>query len=195
MNRGLWYILGGLALVCLVFQVFFRYEYIHFNSGRVMQIDRLTRASCNLPCEPTSRIPIATPTPYDAVEAYNTISSDFDERNEQAAELAKRAPDARPILQYFNGPDYRWTAKRDPLYAGFKAVASPTAKNFVFTKAEYDAYPRYIHRSPVLVCYCNEKGAGRYWEVHLGTGRVYSVTDNEDLAKKYGLGSPVRATP
>lgn len=55
---------GALVLAAIVFQVFFRYEYIsrssrvgQINTTEVVRIDRLTQSSCVVPCLPPGAIP------------------------------------------------------------------------------------------------------------------------------------------
>jgi hypothetical protein len=198
MKTRLWYLLGGLVVVALCFQLFFRYDYEHLNSNRILRIDRVTQASCDMPCVPRpAPAPTATPIPYDDADAYRIISDTFDRRNEQAVELAKAAPDAKQMVAYFSGAEYQWSASRDPDYAGFLQYTKPLEKgSAAFDSSAYDWYrQRTIKSSPVLVCFCNRKGDGRYWEVHLDTGHVYSVTDNADLGRKYGLTHLEKVTP
>lgn len=81
-----------------------------------------------------------------------------------------------------------WSAMRDPLYAGFKVVVKvPSAQNFSFPMSQYGAFLKAIRQYPVLVCFCTEKGLGRYWEAHLDSGRVCSVTDNADSERSTAL--------
>ena len=44
------YALAGLLAVTLVFQSFFRYEYVTTRSGHVIRIDRLKATACVMPC-------------------------------------------------------------------------------------------------------------------------------------------------
>lgn len=58
---GFWLVaLIGLALI---FQLFFRYQYLHLSGINVMRIDRLTLASCSMPCDPpVNYAPVLVPT-------------------------------------------------------------------------------------------------------------------------------------
>jgi hypothetical protein len=44
-----WYIIGGTVAAMILFQLFFRYQYLHLAGARVMRIDRLTGRSCYEP--------------------------------------------------------------------------------------------------------------------------------------------------
>ena len=50
--KRLLYGVGTLIVVAVIFQLFFRYQYIHTVGIRITRIDRLTGASCELPCMP-----------------------------------------------------------------------------------------------------------------------------------------------
>lgn len=56
--KRLAYAIAGLLVAAVIFQLFLRYQYIAANDGGIARIDRLTGASCYLPCKPT-------PTPGD----------------------------------------------------------------------------------------------------------------------------------
>jgi len=53
----------GLIAVALVFQLFFRYQYVRL-SDSVLRVDRLTAQSCYMPCVPASPTPMPT-NPFD----------------------------------------------------------------------------------------------------------------------------------
>ncbi len=63
MRKPAWFAAGAVFTV-LVFQLFFRFDYVHVAGARVMRIDRLSGASCDIPCIPAPR---PTPTPFDRV--------------------------------------------------------------------------------------------------------------------------------
>jgi hypothetical protein len=60
MKRRALYVTGGLIALAVLFQLFFRYQYIHTMGVRITRIDRLTGASCELPCEPETWAPVPT---------------------------------------------------------------------------------------------------------------------------------------
>jgi hypothetical protein len=56
------YVAGGLIVAVVVVQLFLRYQYIHTIGVRITRIDRLTGASCELPCEAVAFTPASTNT-------------------------------------------------------------------------------------------------------------------------------------
>lgn len=50
----------GVIVLALIFQLFFRYQYVPSTLGPVWRIDRITHASCILPCRPA---PALSPVP------------------------------------------------------------------------------------------------------------------------------------
>jgi hypothetical protein len=52
-----WYILGGVVVAAILFQLFFRYQYVHLAGAEVMRIDRLTGRSCYEPCIQPRAVP------------------------------------------------------------------------------------------------------------------------------------------
>jgi hypothetical protein len=53
MKRRLLYVSASLIVVVLVFQFFFRYEYVQTGGGPVVRIDRLHATACIMPCHGT----------------------------------------------------------------------------------------------------------------------------------------------
>jgi hypothetical protein len=156
MNSRIGYSIAALILIAVTFQLFFRYEYVRQSAGLTWRVDRLTGASCTLPCEQTPA-PNADLTKARYDEAADNIK-------QRAIALAK--PNAG--LLTYQHPDYTWRTEGidwEP--------AEPTA----------DDKPDPVR----LVCYCSAKGIGWRWEVHTDTYAVYSVNDNADLMKKYGI--------
>jgi len=160
------YALGGLVLVALAFQFFFRYEYVHLAGGHVMRIDRVTSTSCNMPCSPA---PAATSPDSDAAVAdYGRQSDDEDQ---EAISIAQATPTASNVVAN-GGPNYKWSSQQ----------AIPfTAKSIPDISVGTPAF----HTR--LVCYCDPKGGGWRWEVHTDTRAAYFANDNADLLKKYDL--------
>jgi hypothetical protein len=198
MNTRGWYIVSAVLVVGLLFQLFLRYQYVHLVGGRVMRIDRLSQASCEMPCAPPpTPEPTPQPTPYDDYQAYEDISEAYDARNQRAIALTK--PGAASVVSNAPAGD-EWTSRYDPGYQAFLGLPSPpTLEQLAYTAPKHKPSPKPWHFSqstyqafypsdkpPVLICYCNDKG-GWYWEVHLDTEKVYEVTGNADLEKKYGL--------
>jgi hypothetical protein len=88
-----------------------------------------------------------------------------------AIELAKHSSEALPLIAAH--PYYKWS---NALPEG-----SPF-EDYLARKGEL-AKP-----SPVtLVCYCDAKKRGFFWEAHTENHRVYYVLDNDLLMRKYGL--------
>lgn len=51
-NSKGWAVAGGIAALAIIFQVFFRYEYLHLEGGRIDRIDRLTQQVCTMGANP-----------------------------------------------------------------------------------------------------------------------------------------------
>jgi hypothetical protein len=60
------YAFGALIVLAVIFQLFLRYQYVHTVGYSITRIDRLTGASCELPCAPAISNQ-STPNPWDAV--------------------------------------------------------------------------------------------------------------------------------
>jgi hypothetical protein len=165
----------GLAAVAiiLVFQFFFRYQYIHTVGIEVLRVDRLTGASCVLPCLPPTPTPVPTvkPTPpphYLSNEDQRAI----------AYAKAHNTSDLRYSASYFNKDpdDFKWSVS-----GRYKNDGTPQSFDAYVSSVSSTAYP------VRLVCFCDSKDWGWRWEVHLDTGEVYDVGDNADLRLKYGI--------
>jgi hypothetical protein len=184
MNNRVWYVLGALLVAAVLFQVFFRYDYIHVDSARIVRVDRLTQASCDMPCLPPPTAP-----PYDAVDSYYRLDDAFSKRNEDAVSIAKATERGQALLvNYGAGEKYTWTTRFDPEVSEFDLLKKPVENGFDLSKGEYEILMTAASdKSPVLICYCNSKGWGWRWEVHVDTRRAYSVEDDADLSKKYGI--------
>jgi hypothetical protein len=165
--RGVLYATAALVLAGIAFQVFLRYTYVKQNAYVTWRVDRVTGASCVLPCEGTPS-PTAQPSVDSAV-----LKAQYEEKvdivKQRAIALAK--PAASVIV--YSHPDYTWRTEG----IDFGAVAAEA------TGFSPDSKPDPVR----LVCYCNAKGFGWRWEVHTDTREVFSVNDNTDLMKKYGI--------
>jgi len=167
-NKRIWYITGGIVATILVFQLFFRFQYEHLIGLRVMRIDRLTGASCYLPCLATPSPAPPTPMPSNA-------------QLEQEAIALARGSALSVTMEH--GTGYLWSGQiACTASAGGCWVASPPSDPY--------APPNPEQRNVWLVCWCNSTGYGWRWEVHLDTRAVYSINDNADLLRKYGLPTP-----
>jgi hypothetical protein len=124
-------------------------------------------------------------------------------------------PDASSILAYYPTPKYEWKVEREFSadyrwdYAGVEFMYGlknssklpngnydvptmpPGAAEFSWPK-KGSPYP--LHYPIREVCYCDKKGVGWRWEVHLDTSEVFRVDGNTELEKRYGI-APVTPSP
>ena len=175
------------GVVCLVlmalvgFQVFLRYQYVQAGD-HVTRIDRVTGASCQLPCTPPP--PTPAPTPFDKAQALREFDTAFSEQTQAAISAAQAY--GQSIAETEGGSDWKW---------GIDAVNDPTlatrARDARASVADDRAVPAAaLQQTAVrLICFCDDRGSGYRWEVNTLTDRVTFVNDNADLTKKYHLGT------
>jgi hypothetical protein len=213
-SKNTWYAIGGVCLAALLFQIFLHYQYVPV-AGRYMRIDRLNGTSCYMPCIASPLPgPTAAPTPFDWAQAAARYTLESDRQNQRAIALAKAAPGTAARVASA-GTDHAWSANTVDLavQAALKRISdghdpagsyreqmnrimsssapSPSASDEARMWRENP--PPSLHSAQAetkLVCYCDEKGAGWRWEVHVDTGDVFYVNDNADLMKKYSLDAP-----
>lgn len=168
-QRG-WYVFGGLVVLALVFQFFFRYQYVHVGT-RIMRIDRLSSGSCYMPCTEPTETPVASDTPMRTFET-----------DDEKAIAAVRASQVQPTED--NHHEYMWR-----VYSRVKSDGTETYLTQDMSNENPEDYP--IR----LVCYCyndtpgQKSPVGVWWEYHLDTKDTYSASDNANLSAKYGLTS------
>ena len=167
-----WYVVGGIVALGLIFQIFFRFEYVHQSTGFTFRIDRLTQASCVMPCIPAP--PTPKPTPFDKDVAKYDFDTKVSQADEDAIEMVKDRADVRSLIDTYRLSDavYKWHADPSNPYNDLPQTTSSE-------KEDVDQVR--------LVCYCTTAGFGYRWEAHLGTRMVYYVNDNAELMKKYNL--------
>jgi hypothetical protein len=155
-------IVGIISAAVIVFQLFFRYDYIHTYGRSVTKIDRLTGQSCVLPCASTSansaNQPVETQANVDAklIDHLRTVHT-YDITEQTGHEW-------KVIGHYSNDGQPDGLATPDP---------DATEGDF-----------------PVrLVCYCDAKNTGIYYEsrVQHGTFSEMIVIGNPILEKRYGI--------
>lgn len=99
------------------------------------------------------------------------------EISEKAVTIARIQPQAlNASTQY---PTYNWQSQDvDPFesYASFNPVYHITDI----------PEPQAVR----LVCWCNSKKIGLYWEVHTDSREAYYVNDDAELKHKYGIHTP-----
>lgn len=171
-----WYVVGSLFAAAFVFQFFLRYDYVHLAEGRVMRIDRLTASSCYMPCLPPKPTPMPTetpkptPVPTRAPIAYDIVDARIIDKMLHNASL------------YYppSSQGYVWRIWGHFTPDGFRG---PMSNPDPFT-------------TPVrVVCYCNSKWTGWYWEstpaspYTLTTSEI-EITGNTVLEQKYGFSHP-----
>ena len=207
LDRRMWFsamrVVGALIVVAAGFQLFFRYAYI--GSGPiVIRIDRVTGASCFMPCRPT---PAPSPSPAPSPPTYA-------EDDQRAIALAQRQTTAIAIEAQHADDGYEWTAK-GRYTSDYARVASPEP-NVFDSDAPTEATPSvprpygWITPTPEpnpflatdaptgpasirVVCFCSKTGFGWRWEVHLYTREVYEINGNRDLMQRYRLQEPTPA--
>ncbi|MBC5806227.1 MAG: hypothetical protein ACR2KS_04610 [Candidatus Eremiobacter antarcticus] len=187
MNR---YFVAILALVvfAVCYQLLFRYQYFHLAGGTVMRVDRLSGASCNLPCVTN---PTPSPAPTNALAYLIDSPDDLDSEKVRAVDLVREKGDRQYLVGIKNEkPTNEWKAD---WARGEIRMATPNPKS-AFKKIEamldqdnYLKALKHTSKHTYLVCYCNTKGAGWQWEAHLDTRELFFVGDNADLSLKYGL--------
>jgi hypothetical protein len=169
-KRGL-YIVGGLIAVAVIFQLFFRYQYIHQLDLLVLRIDRLTGQSCVLGGDPYY-IPNPCERPTKKQNRARVIR------------IVSATEEARSIVATA-GANYHWTVQ-DAFSVAIHA--NPPSKGNNATPSPVDGL---IHSrdiaSTYLVCYCDRQRQGWRWEAHLLNEAVYSVDDDAILLKRYGI--------
>lgn len=206
--RRVGYIVAGLVIAGLLFQLFFRYQYVHLTGTTVMRIDRLSGSSCNLPCEQPS---------FDPTTAKPEHS--FDSDDQEAIQGVKSSV----AVPYTNdGHDYKWRVSQRGKNDGTHYEITTAAPQFIDAPgpnktgrakggslaAELGVTPPASDDTPApfawggenpadwpvrLICYCyndtpgQTEPAGFFWEYHLDTRQTYSVDDNAALSVKYGM--------
>jgi hypothetical protein len=161
-----------IIIIVVVFQLFFRYQYV--GSGRdLMRVDRLTEASCFMPCAlPTRAAPKIGKPALELIEIPgvpelrderqdNLRAWDILRQNPAYETYADRARDAywAPVGIYVGGP--------------FDASGK------LHSESDVHVYP---YR---LVCICNENNRGYWFEINIETGSAELVNDSANLAIKY----------
>jgi len=171
-SRRLGYIIAGLAFIGLLFQLFFRYQYVHLEGATVMRIDRLSGSSCNMPCQSSHFEPASAP---------STSERSFDGDDEEAIQGVKSSV----TTPYENdGHDYKWRVQMRGKNDGTHHLIGNPA-----TWEDDDPVDWPVR----LICYCYNDTPGQagpvgvYWEHHLDTRQTYSVNDNAALSAKYGM--------
>jgi hypothetical protein len=169
-RRGL-YIFGAVVLAGAVFQLFFRYEYIHLSGAGVMRVDRLTKASCVLPC---TEDPTPEPTPSEANSSSERINTDAKIINRQREVYRLTYNDTNSDWKIIG--HYAADGTEDPS----DSKATPDSGGTDTTKT----YPVRV------VCYCDKNNTGYYYEV---TSTTYGgiedieITGNTVLENKYHM--------
>lgn len=191
MGRRVAAIASGVIALALLFQLFFRYQYIHTVGNAVMRVDRVTGATCYLPCLPPTPVPKETPTESPAVR---------EQHSRDAISLVK-ASASRQVVTNDTVNSYEWSADQAMFHVskdyvdiacGFAGEPSPTAaERKKDPNAGFDVYwqtlTRCVPETQYYVSYSKQNGHGWFWEVHLDTRQVYYILDDKDLMFKYGL--------
>lgn len=99
------YGLGAVIVVAAIFQLFFRYEYVPQSVATVWRVDRLTGATCRLPCSTKS----------DVIDPDRTPAPTADDLNQKAIEYEKHAT----AYQSLDGEGYKWSASVANPYLDF----------------------------------------------------------------------------
>ncbi len=184
MDRRFAWAAGGLGIALAVlaaFQLFLRYEYVS-GGDRVTRIDRLTGASCQLPCTPAP--PTPKPTPFDRAAALRQFDGAFAEQTQAAISAAQAY--GQSIAETEGGADWKWGM--DSINDPSLATRARDARNAVATDRAVPADA--LQQTAVrLVCFCDDRGSGYRWEVNTLSDRVSFVNDNADLTKRYHLGT------
>jgi hypothetical protein len=169
-------VIGAVIGVVILLQLFGRYSYTNYHRVALERIDRLTGGVCRLPCIPPT--PMPPPTPFDASAAADEYKNESEQQDQDAILLAKAASTAAGMQS--DDSKYAWSAKlaseeqvRQGGFIAWATTTPPPANSANFATR--------------LVCYCDSKGSGWQWEVHIDTNAVYYINDNADLMKKYGL--------
>jgi len=154
-------------VAALSFQFFFRYTYIHTIGANVTRIDRLTGASCDLPCEQVAQMP-----PAPIVSSTPEAQSDVDAR---AVDYERRTHS-----QDMTTPSYAWKVHGHYTNAG----AIESAGDAVVSNSPETDYPVRV------MCYCDKNNGGWYFELRRSAYGAFSemmATGNSVLEARYGL--------
>lgn len=168
-GKRLLYAIGGIVLLAVIFQLFFRQQYI-VTSRYTIRVDRITGASCFMPCLPTATPVPPTPTPSD------------EEFEQNAILLVEGDSTANAITTEKNGSRYRWTAT---VACHASVSCGPPSLPLWYSRVGLKPTPE--QRQVWLVCWCDSGNYGWRWEVHLDKREVYYVDNNSALMSKYGI--------
>lgn len=165
----------GVVCAALMFQFFFRYQYIK-EGAVVMRVDRVTGASCALPCIKFDPNSIPTPQPQSL-----TIG------DTRAIQDARNQYDAISLINQWSSSNvYEW--RIDGQYDNEYQAYNPFLVSKDGQAIKSDGSPATNMDYPIReVCYCNSKDAGWRWEVHLDTGEVFRIDGNANLEARYHL--------
>jgi hypothetical protein len=153
----------GLIVLGIIFQLFFRYQYLQDGRAHVIRIDRLTRTSRYLPCLPPAFA--APPSPHDiALE---------DQRAVQLVKLYARPSFSTRAFGMYDLSTYRWTVSGR--YPG--SCVEEHTRNLMDEIVNGHSYRLPAGYSVRLVCYCNPKRNGWRYQVRLDTGQVLYLED------------------
>jgi len=131
---------------------------IHWSRGGTLRIDRVTGSSCYLPCLPATPTPRPTPRPKPTVE-------DISIGNSRAITMVQ----SRGDVPYHPTSDANglceWTVWREATNDGqiYFPLSTPGPTHFPIR----------------VVCLCDPKLSGWYWEVHLDTLEILKITGTE----------------
>jgi hypothetical protein len=163
LDRRLWYPVLIAIGAAIIFQLFFRYSYIHTVGVRVVRVDRLTGTSCELPCN--SQAPESEPSGPNQTEIDARI-----------IDYMRTVYSHSPFVTSY--PSDTW------IISGHYTAAGKMENPFDQGNQSDLEYPVRV------VCYCDNKMAGFYYEATYsqfgGTG-VMEITGNSVLLQKYGF--------
>jgi hypothetical protein len=161
-NRG-WYIFGAVLFAGLLFQFFFRYQYVHLAGNVVMRIDRITGTSCNEPC--------ADPEPKKEVTPPSQSSVD--------AEIVNHMINAHSV-DHPPSSGYKWVIINHYDESGNPQPALASGESSTDVEGDYTVRE---------VCFCDKKNSGWWFEVKPNTfgDTEMEIVGNSVLEKKYGI--------
>lgn len=176
MTRKILLALGALLAAIVLFQCFLRYQYVGAGA-RVTRIDRLTGASCILPC--ARAVPASTETPGDATDVdarlvdYMRTTFDLSHPEDNAHEWK--------IVDHYDDQGNREQGLTLDQVKALPKGLTPIRRDAASDEQRY---------SIRIVCFCDASNVGDYYEVRptqYGSFSAMEITGNSVLEGKYGL--------
>lgn len=185
----IWYLVGAVVLLVILYQGFFRYDYTMQNGYAVKRFDRLTGKTCGIPeCLSPTPTPVPIPTVFEPERAYREAQAHFAHDRRVAVNMVKKTEFGQELMHSPDAKKFSWTCElADSVDGGVFVLHDPKLKHSIPIDKQYIASlsdPKY---NIEVVCFCDQTGAGYRWQVDLNTKKMQYINDDPTLEKKYGL--------